>query len=43
MKIILKPIFLVAILSLLLAACGSDLPPLAVPDEPTVVYVYTDG
>jgi hypothetical protein len=43
MKIALKSIFLVAISSLLLAACGNDIPPLAVTDEPTVVYVYTDG
>jgi hypothetical protein len=43
MKIILKLIFFLAIASLLLVACGNDLPSLAVTDEPTLVYVYTDS
>jgi hypothetical protein len=36
-------LFLLAIVGLLLAACGGSPPPLAVANEPTVVYVYTDG
>jgi len=43
MKKILGLFFWLVLLSLWLTACGSDAPLLAEPDEPTVVYVYTDG
>ncbi len=35
--------YLLAMFGLLLTACGSGPPPLAVADEPTLVYVYTEG
>jgi hypothetical protein len=35
--------YLLVMFGLLLTACGSSPPPLAVANEPTVVYVYTDG
>lgn len=35
--------YLLAIFGLLLTACGSGPPPLATANEPTLVFIYTDG
>jgi hypothetical protein len=44
MKIISKRFLLFAIFVLLLVACGSEASPsLAVADQPTLVFIYTDG
>lgn len=43
MRKILALFFMLALLGLWLTACGSTPPLLAVPDEPTLVYLYTDG
>ena len=43
MKKILGLVIWLALLSLLLTACSNDPPLLAEPDEPTMVYIYTDG
>jgi hypothetical protein len=44
MKVTLHISILLAVLGLLLSACGSRaLPPLAVGGSPTLVFVYTDN
>ncbi len=44
MKKVLGLFYLLAIFGLILTACGGNtLPPLAVANEPTLVFVYTDG
>ncbi len=43
MKKILGLFYLLAIFGLLLVACSSGPPPLAAANEPTLVFVYTEG
>lgn len=44
MKVYLKILLLIAIVSLLLPACSGDTSPqLARPGAPTLVYIYADG
>jgi hypothetical protein len=43
MNVALKLFLPIATLCLVLVACGGSVPPLAVADQPTLVFIYTDG